>query len=535
MIATRLPNVLFNATGVCARQKFPAILGCSSRRFDSTKSGEQESFFKSVLDHYDSAAKIVEKKYIESGPPEGREKRANMASGILSIIKPCNSTLEIAYPIRRDNGKIEVIQAWRVQHSHHRLPCKGGIRYSPEVNLDEVKALAALMTFKCSLVGVPFGGAKGGVKIDPLKYSDEELERITRRLTVELIKKNFLGPSIDVPAPDMGTSGREMTWIADTYCNTFGHYDLQAMGCVTGKPVLYGGVNGRVAATGRGLYHATDYFANLKEFADKCGYTPGLKGKRVIVQGYGNVGSHASMQLASAGAKLIGVAERDGCLYNPDGIDAFALASYMGHHRTVKGFNSSIEYKKPAKELLCEDCDILVPAAGEQQITADIAPRIKAKIISEGANGPTTNAAHKILVERNVLLVPDMFANVGGVTVSYFEWLKNLSHVSYGKLTFKYQKDTNYRILESVERSLSSKLPGVCIRPTDEFLNNMSGAGEVDIVNSGLEYTMEKTAKAMVDTAKNYDLGIDIRKAAFVNAIEKIFNIYCATGLTFGG
>ncbi|KAI0978595.1 hypothetical protein GJ496_008359, partial [Pomphorhynchus laevis] len=410
------------------------------------------------------------------------------------------------------------------------------IRYSPEVNLDEVKALAALMTFKCSLVGIPFGGAKGGVKIDPTKYSVNELERITRRLTVELIKKNFLGPSIDVPAPDMGTSGREMTWIADTYCNTFGHHDLQAMGCVTGKPVLYGGVNGRVAATGRGLYHATDYFVNQKHFADKVGYSLGLKDKTFIVQGFGNVGSHAAMQLTTAGAKLIGVIEKDGCLYSPNAaIDPFKLSKYIAINHGIKGFDRSMEYSKSGKDLMCEKCDILIPAASEQQITSDIANRIQAKIISEGANGPTTNKANRILIDRNILIIPDMFANVGGVTVSYFEWLKNLSHVSYGKLTLKYQKDTNYRILESVERSLSEILPGVSIVPTDEFLNNMSGAGEVDIVNSGLEYTMEKSANAIIETCKHYDLGLDIRTAAFVNSIEKIFNVYYATGLTFGG
>ncbi|KAL7677631.1 hypothetical protein ACOME3_003868 [Neoechinorhynchus agilis] len=515
-------------------RKYPQTAHFVARGLSSSQN--DASFFEMVLGFYDSAAAVVKDNFVQEGHKHwDKAKREYLAEGILSVIKPCNNVIQLSYPIRRDNGKLETIEAWRVQHSHHRTPCKGGIRYSPQVNLDEVKALAALMTFKCSLAGIPFGGAKGGVRIEPRDYSEAELERITRRLTVELCKKNFLGPAIDVPAPDMGTSGREMTWIADTYCTSFGHQDLNAIGCVTGKPVLFGGVNGRVAATGRGLYHATEHFVNSKSVARKIGFTPGLMDKTFIVQGFGNVGSHAAMQLQNAGAKLIGVIEHDSMYYEPKGIDAHDLAKFMIKHQSIKTYPKVKPYNGTAAQLMCEECDIFVPAANERQLTEEIAKNMKAKIVSEGANGPTTNEANKILLERNILVVPDLFANAGGVIVSYFEWLKNLSHVSYGKLTFKYQRDTNYRILDSVEKSMEKHLgTDVEIKPTDEFLHNMSGAGEVDIVNSGLEYSMEKAALSIEAAAKEFNLGTDFRTAAYVSSLEKIFNVYVHSGLTFG-
>ncbi|KAI6652872.1 glutamate dehydrogenase 1, mitochondrial isoform a precursor [Oopsacas minuta] len=445
--------------------------------------------------------------------------------GILDVVEPCSFVLQVNFPIRLDNGSIHMIRGWRAQHSTHRSPCKGGVRFSENVSVDEVKALAALMTYKCATVDVPFGGAKAGIRINPRNFSKNELERITRRFTMELAKKGFLGPGIDVPAPDMGTGPQEMAWIADHFSMTMGHLDLNANACVTGKPISQGGLNGRVEATGRGLFFAIENFINDKDYTSVCGLTPGFEGKRVIIQGFGNVGYHSANYLHRAGAIIIGIAEFDCNLYNPDGINPEELNTYKTENGGLQGFPGAYAYEGYLME---ENCDILIPCAAEKYLHADNAQRIKAKIVVEGANGPTTPKAHKKLLERNILVIPDLYANAGGVTVSYFEWLKNLNHVSFGRLSFKYEAKSDLRILDSVETYLGKEFS----IPTDK-INREGIAGlatEKDIVHSALEFTMERSAKKIKEKAKLHNLGLDLRTACYISSMEKIYISYHEAG-----
>jgi glutamate dehydrogenase (NAD(P)+) len=336
--------------------------------------------------------------------------KLNLDKGLWKILSQPNREIIVHIPVQMDDGRMELFTGYRVQHSTARGPAKGGLRYSPEVNLDEVRALAAWMTWKCAVVNIPFGGAKGGIICDPKKMSQNELERMTRRYTSELIE--FLGPEKDVPAPDVNTNEQTMAWMMDTYSM---HMRQTVTACVTGKPIAIGGSRGRREATGRGVMVVTDQA--LKKLGMDRDST------RVIVQGFGNVGSNAAHLMFQHGYTIVGIAEWDGGIYNPHGIDLDALWEYHQTNRTIHGFPGA--EKRDTAELLVTDCEVLIPAATENVITSKNAGLVKAKILVEGANGPTTTNADKILGEKGVFIVPDILANAGGVTTSYFEWVQD--------------------------------------------------------------------------------------------------------------
>lgn len=466
--------------------------------------------------------------YLKKHPLMSEEDRKKRVQTIIQIIDTPANTLEFRIPLFRDSGQYEIMTGYRSHHSLHRLPVKGGIRYSMDVNRDEVSALAALMTFKCACVHVPFGGAKGGIKIDPSKYSSKELQNITRRYTTELAKKNFIGPGIDVPAPDMGTGNREMSWIADQYSKTIGHKDINALAVVTGKPLHQGGIRGRIEATGRGVFIATNCFTREKEWMCAVELEPGLKGKTVIVQGFGNVGMYAAHFFSQAECKIIGIKEINVSLLNEEGIDIKELFQHTRLNKTIKGFKGA---KEVSEDLLHHKCDILIPAAIEKSINSDNAEKIQAKIIAEGANGPITPAADKILQSRKILVIPDLYCNAGGVTASYFEYLKNINHISFGKLSFRQESENLREVLKSVQNSLRDA--GVCaeVKPTDALKHYLDNASEADVVASGLKYVLESAGHGIMTVANQYQLCLDLRTAAYIWSVEKIFKTYEGAGL----
>ncbi|MEO8082281.1 MAG: Glu/Leu/Phe/Val dehydrogenase [Ardenticatenales bacterium] len=466
----------------------------------------QISFFDQVNRNFDRAAALTDH-----------------SDTLLSLIKQCNSIYHTTFPLKRDDGSIESIQAWRVEHSHHKQPTKGGIRFAMSVSEDEVMALAALMSYKCAIVDVPFGGAKGGIRISRHNYSESELERITRRYTFELVKKNFIGPGVDVPAPDYGTGPKEMSWIADTYM-AMQPGELNGLGCVTGKPIAQGGIRGRTEATGRGVFFGIREACDHPTDMARLGLATGLADKRAIVQGLGNVGSHAAAFLVDGGATIVAVAEREGAVHNPNGLDVAALIA----HRTATG---SVEHFPGATFLprsldaLELPCEILVPAALENQITEENAPRILAKIIGEGANGPTTSRASEMLAERGVMILPDSYLNAGGVVVSYFEWLKNLSHVRFGRMERRFEESAYRGLLQAMETMTAKNFSELEIKALAK------GASEDDIVQSGLEDTMIEAYRQIHGIFEERRDCPDLRTAAFVSAIDKIALCYSELGI----
>jgi len=447
----------------------------------------------------------------------------DLDQGLLSQIKACNNVYSFHFPVKTEDG-LQMYRGWRAEHSHHRLPLKGGIRFAPDVNEDEVKALAALMTYKCALVNVPFGGSKGGVRVDPWRTPVDVLERITRRYTFELAHKNFIGPGINVPAPDMGTGEREMAWIADTY-EAIKQGELDAMACVTGKPVSQGGITGRSEATGRGCYYGINEMLNDEASCRRGKIDPGVKGKRIVIQGLGNVGYHAASILVNeGGAKIVGVGEYNGAVWNEDGIDIEALNAHRRKTGYIQDF-PGVQNSDDPHACLEIECDVLVPAAKENQITLDNVERLKCKVLAEGANGPTTPGAEEYLLSQGVTVLPDIYLNAGGVTVSYFEWSKNISHMRFGRMAKRFDTGRQLRNIELIEQ--------VTGKPIDQERKDelARGADEIDLVRSGLENTMADAYAEMNRVMEEDDRINDLRSAAFSVAIGKIANSYAKLGI----
>ncbi|WP_037307684.1 Glu/Leu/Phe/Val family dehydrogenase [Ruegeria halocynthiae] len=452
----------------------------------------------------------------------------DLPPGLEEKIRVCNATYTVRFGVRL-RGDIHTFTGYRSVHSEHMEPVKGGIRYATAVNQDEVEALAALMTYKCALVETPFGGSKGGLCIDPRQYEEHELEQITRRFAYELAKRDLINPSQNVPAPDMGTGEREMAWMADQYAR-MNTTDINARACVTGKPLNAGGIAGRVEATGRGIQYALREFFRHPEDIQKAGLSGKLDGKRIVVQGLGNVGYHAAKFLSEEdGAKIIGIIEWDGALFNPEGIDVESVRQWIVKHGGVSNYPDAT-HSAEGSAVLEAECDILVPAALEGVINLANADRIKAPLIIEAANGPVTAGADEILRKKGVVIIPDMYANAGGVTVSYFEWVKNLSHIRFGRMQRRQEEARHELIVSELER-LDRYLGGAWSMSPNFKAKYLKGADELELVRSGLDDTMRVAYQSMREVWHGRaDVG-DLRTAAYIVAIDRVSKSYRAKGL----
>ncbi len=470
-----------------------------------------QEFLKSIEENYKKAVTCLQKS-------EGKEVYTDeLAKQVMTV----NSTYVVRFGVRL-RGTIHTFTGYRSVHSDHIEPVKGGIRYDLAVNQDEVDALAALMTYKCSLVEVPFGGSKGGLIINIREWTEEELEKITRRFTDELSKRDLIHPSQNVPAPDVGTGEREMAWMADEF-RKLHPTELNAWACVTGKPVNKGGIGGRTEATGRGVQYALQAFFDNPIDVKKTGLTPGLKGKRVIVQGLGNVGYHAALFLSTEDDCLVThVIERDGSIVDQKGINIEKLKEHIFENGGVKGFNG---YVDKGSEILEQDADILIPAAMELVINKENADKIKTPLIIEAANGPVSSEADEILSKKGVVIIPDLYANAGGVTVSYFEWIKNLSRIRLGRLQRRAQENQTTIMIEALEKMTGSKFP-------DEYKDLvMQGSAEIDLVRSGLEDTMRNTYEVISEVWNKNPNANDLRTSAMMVSVKRVMDSYHSLGL----
>ena len=462
------------------------------------------SFLESVSENFDRVATLLE-----------------LPSGLAEKIRVANSTYIVRFGVRLRGG-LQTFTGYRSVHSEHFEPVKGGIRYAPQTDQDEVEALAALMTYKCALMEIPFGGSKGALTINPREWESEELERITRRFTQELAKRSLISPSQNVPAPDMGTSAREMAWMADEY-RRLNPTDLNAWACVTGKPLGKGGIAGRTEATGRGVQYALQEFFRHEKDVAKCGLTATLAGKRIIVQGLGNVGYHAALFLSQEdGARITHVLERGGTVIDADGIDIMALGKHMLETGGIADFPG---FTENGAEMLESEADILIPAAMEGVIDEQNAPRIRTPLIIEAANGPITAAGDASLRDRGIIIIPDLYANAGGVTVSYFEWIKNLTHIRFGRMQRRQSENQFQALIHGIEAMTGKEFP------QSQHDTVVSGATEIDLVRSGLEDTM-RAAYHAISEVWNTDSRIpDLRTAAMLIAVDRVAHSYTSLGI----
>ena len=464
----------------------------------------KESFLSSVETNFDHVAGLL-----------------GLSDDLAEKIKIANSTYVVRFGVRLRGG-LQSFTGYRTVHSEHFEPVKGGIRYAPFVDQNEVEALAALMTYKCALMEIPFGGAKGALVIDPRKWETQELEQITRRFTQELAKRDLISPSQNVPAPDMGTGEREMAWIADEY-KRLNPADLNAWACVTGKPLGKGGIAGRTEATGRGVQYTLQEFFRHTGDVKKTGLSAGLGGKRVIVQGLGNVGYHAALFLSQQdGCRITHVLERDGTIVDSEGIDIAALHEHMIEIGSIESYPGFID---SGPEMLEAEADILIPAAMEGVIDETNASRIRTPLIIEAANGPITAGGDAILRNNGVVIIPDFCANAGGVTVSYFEWIKNLTHIRFGRMQRRQQESQFERLIAGVESMTGKPFP-----ETDRNAV-LSGATEINLVRSGLEDTMRGAYDAISETWNHKDNVPDLRTAAMMIAVKRIAHSYISIGI----
>jgi len=461
------------------------------------------SFKDNVNLHVDKSAKLL-----------------NFSDDLLEHLKSTHSLIKVNVGVVLD-GKINNFTGWRAVHSEHILPTKGGLRYSETVDQDDTEALASLMTYKCAIVNIPFGGAKGGLKINPKNYTMPQLREITKAFASKLINRGFISPALNVPAPDVGTSEREMEWILETY-KTLKPDDINYRGCVTGKPLHRGGIAGRTEATGRGIEEVIREIFRHEDIVKEAGLKNELKDNEIIVQGFGNVGSNLAKHLYNRdNAKIIAIGEFDGYLYNKKGIDINALIEFFQKNKTINNPKLG-EFKNNPSELLELNCDILIPAALENAITIDNVDKIKTKLIIEAANGPVSFEADQKLFEKGVMIIPDIYVNAGGVVVSYFEWVKNISHIRFGRVEKRFQEQKILDIINLIDKKTNTKTD------FDTIKRIVHGADEEDLAFSGLEDSM-RNAFIEIYNAKKL-IKKSFRESAYYVSLKKLRNFYTTEG-----
>ena len=461
------------------------------------------SFKDNVNLHVDKSAKLL-----------------NFSDDLLEHLKSTHSLIKVNVGVVLD-GKINNFTGWRAVHSEHILPTKGGLRYLETVDQDDTEALASLVTYKCAIVNIPFGGAKGGLKINPKNYTMPQLREITKAFASKLINKGFISPALNVPAPDVGTSEREMEWILETY-KTLKPDDINYRGCVTGKPLHRGGIAGRTEATGRGIEEVVREIFRHEDVVKEAGLKNELKDNEIIVQGFGNVGSNLAKHLYNRdNAKIIAIGEFDGYLYNKKGIDINALIEFYKTNKTINNPKLG-KFKNNPSELLELDCDILIPAALENAITIDNVDKIKTKLIIEAANGPISFEADQKLFEKGVMIIPDIYVNAGGVVVSYFEWVKDISHIRFGRVEKRFQEQKILDIIDLIDKKTNTKTD------FDTIKRIVHGADEEDLAFSGLEDSMRNAFIEIYNAKKQ--IKKSFRESAYYVSLKKIRNFYTVEG-----